>query len=277
MRDVLALLSKAYDYPVDIEFTANFSAGGQFKVNLLQCRPLQTRGLGKPIEIPKLYDKADCFFSVKGNFMGGNIRLPLDYVVYVDAQAYRRLNEQNKYAVARQIGVIKTCLRDKNTLLIGPGRMGHHLAVAGRTGPFYRAVQYVGALRAFLPGSGVYARIILRQPFFPGSCGNRDFLRAILVGHKDVSFEPGRVLGKENQLAVLSPQSKAFRTSSTSPKRRAWRIFPMSSRKCHLQIIPGLFHLPWRQKLLLRNTVGIQLRSSGGKTPLFTDFASSME
>lgn len=44
MKEMLALLSKAYDYPVDIEFTANFNKDNGFKINLLQCRPLQTKG-----------------------------------------------------------------------------------------------------------------------------------------------------------------------------------------------------------------------------------------
>jgi hypothetical protein len=72
MRDMLALISKVYEYPVDIEFTANFTSGNNFRVNLLQCRPLQTRGLGRSIEIPHLADAKDCLFSGKGNFMGGS-------------------------------------------------------------------------------------------------------------------------------------------------------------------------------------------------------------
>ena len=37
MKDMLNLLSRIYDYPVDIEFTGSFIEDG-FKVNLLQCR-----------------------------------------------------------------------------------------------------------------------------------------------------------------------------------------------------------------------------------------------
>jgi hypothetical protein len=44
MRDLLRLLSQIYDYPVDVEFTANFTGDGHFRINLVQCRPLQTRG-----------------------------------------------------------------------------------------------------------------------------------------------------------------------------------------------------------------------------------------
>jgi hypothetical protein len=49
MREMLKLLSDVYHYPVDIEFTVNFYARSALRVNLLQCRPLQTRGLGKTV------------------------------------------------------------------------------------------------------------------------------------------------------------------------------------------------------------------------------------
>jgi len=56
--------------------------------------------------------------------MGGNVRLPIDYVVYVNAQTYLKLNEQGKYEVARQIGLINTALKGKRVMLMGPGRWG---------------------------------------------------------------------------------------------------------------------------------------------------------
>lgn len=124
MKKALHIISKEYDYPVDIEFTANFKKDGSFKINIVQCRPLQTRGLGKSIEIPKLLNKKDCLFSSKGNFMGGNIRLPIDYIVYVSVDEYLSLSEVDKYKIARQIGILNTSLKDKNTMLMGPGRWG---------------------------------------------------------------------------------------------------------------------------------------------------------
>jgi hypothetical protein len=47
MRKILKTLETMYDYPVEIEFTANLTQQGDIKINLLQCRPLQTRGLAK--------------------------------------------------------------------------------------------------------------------------------------------------------------------------------------------------------------------------------------
>src|SRR5690606_37738299 len=57
MRDMLALLARVYDYPVDIEFTVNFAPDGSFRISLVQCRPLQTRGLGRPVKLPELKDR----------------------------------------------------------------------------------------------------------------------------------------------------------------------------------------------------------------------------
>ena len=124
MKKALHIISTEYNYPVDIEFTANFKEDGSFKINIVQCRPLQTRGLGKSIEIPKLLNKKDCLFSSKGNFMGGNIRLPIDCIVYVSADEYLDLTEVDKYKIARQIGILNTLLKGKNTMLMGPGRWG---------------------------------------------------------------------------------------------------------------------------------------------------------
>lgn len=124
MKKALHIVSREYDYPVDIEFTANFKKDGTFKINIVQCRPLQTRGLGKSIEIPKLLDKKDCLFSSQGNFMGGNIRLPIDYIIFVSVNEYLDLNEVDKYKIARQIGILNTALKGKNTMLMGPGRWG---------------------------------------------------------------------------------------------------------------------------------------------------------
>lgn len=69
MRRMMKILTEAYEYPVDTEFTVNFDRDGNFKMNLVQCRPLQTRGLGKSIPMPENMDKSDCIFYSKGNFM----------------------------------------------------------------------------------------------------------------------------------------------------------------------------------------------------------------
>lgn len=126
MRNVLSCLEKNYNYPVDIEYTVNFSEDGTFHVNLLQCRPLQTKGLGQEVAFPVSPSPEETLFSVTGDFMGGNLRLQVDIILYVDPVSYSSLNERGKYEIARVIGRLNRMF-DRGTvsvLLIAPGRIG---------------------------------------------------------------------------------------------------------------------------------------------------------
>lgn len=65
---ILKTLEKSYDYPVEIEFTVNFTSKSSYKINLLQCRPLQTRGLGQKVELPKKISPNNILFASPGYF-----------------------------------------------------------------------------------------------------------------------------------------------------------------------------------------------------------------
>ena len=121
MTKLMGDLAEKYDYPVDVEFACNFRPDREYKINLLQCRPLQTRGIGAQGVKPKVQDY---FFRITGNFMGGNVALPVRYIIKVDVESYLDLPEQKKYHVARCIGRLNALLRDEHTVLMGPGRWG---------------------------------------------------------------------------------------------------------------------------------------------------------
>ena len=127
MQLLLKTLEKAYRYPVDIEFTINKTKQGASKINLLQCRPLQTKGLKKRISIPKDIPQEKVFFAAEGGFMGGNSALPIKRVIWIDAKHYSQLSLSDKHEVARLIGRLNRRIKDREqqpTLLLGPGRWG---------------------------------------------------------------------------------------------------------------------------------------------------------
>lgn len=128
MQKILQILEKAYGYPVDTEFTVNFRADGEFQLNLLQCRPMLTKGLGNKVVIPRGIKKEKIIFQSSGNFMGGNISTVVDRIIYVDPEAYCGLSSpSDQYEVARIIGEINRLVSDKEeltTMLLGPGRWG---------------------------------------------------------------------------------------------------------------------------------------------------------
>ncbi len=225
MKDMLAQLSTIYDYPVDIEFTANFTSDSGFKVNLLQCRPLQTKGLGKAVVMPELTNKEECFFSSKGNFMGGNVRLPIDYVVYVDVKRYLARNEQEKYGVARQIGAINTALKGKNAMLLGPGRWGTTTPSLGVPAHFTELCNMSVICEVAYQEAGIMPELSYGSHFFQDLVETGIFYVAIFDGDKDVIFHPQWVLDRENILASISPKSKAFTDVIHVAKTEGMEIF----------------------------------------------------
>jgi len=225
MRDMLALLSKVYEYPVDIEFTANFMQDNQFKINLLQCRPLQTKGLGNTVEIPKLIDEQDCFFSLRGNFMGGNIQLPIDYVVFVHAKPYLELNEQGKYAIARQIGRINTALKGKNAMLLGPGRWGTTTPSLGVPVHFTELCNMSVICEVASTEAGFMPELSYGSHFFQDLVETGIFYVAIFDGQKEVVFNPEHILEQENRLEEILPGSEQYTNVIHIAKTDGMEIF----------------------------------------------------
>ncbi len=123
MKEVLSVLQNAYDYPVDVEFTANFREDESYFINILQCRPLQTQVLEAASEAPTT--QADqILLKVGRHFIGGNLHADIDYVISVDPKAYLAASEQDKYQIARTIGLYNQLLRNEKVMLMGPGRWG---------------------------------------------------------------------------------------------------------------------------------------------------------
>ncbi len=210
MREILSLLARAYNYLVDMEFTANFSTDNRFKINLLQCRPLQTRGLGRTVSIPELADEGDCFFSSLGNFMGGSMRLPVDYVIFVRAREYLELYEREKYEVARTIGQINRELKGRNAMLVGPGRWGSTTPSLGVPVSFSEICnmkvlcEYSSKQQGFMP------ELSYGSHFFLDMVESEIFYVAIFDGYSGVVFNPGYILQKKNMLASFLPGSAKF-------------------------------------------------------------------
>ncbi|MDR0293675.1 MAG: PEP/pyruvate-binding domain-containing protein [Oscillospiraceae bacterium] len=204
MRTVLDSLKKEYGYPVDIEFTTNFTAGGDFRFNLLQCRPLQTKGLGAAVKIPKP-ETDSVFFAAAGNFMGGNARLPLDYVIFVKAGEYLALSERDKYMTARLIGTLNQALKGKNTLLAGPGRWGTTTPSLGVPVHFSELCNMAAICEISYQKAGLMPELSFGSHFFQDIVESDIFYAAVFEGDENVTFRPQRILSRENLFCGLLP------------------------------------------------------------------------
>ncbi|AGN16754.1 PEP/pyruvate-binding domain-containing protein [Methanobrevibacter sp. AbM4] len=124
MKEVLSTLQKAYDYPVDIEYTVNVGENHSFVVNLLQCRPLQVSKSDEKIEIPKVTDNV--YFHFKDSSMGRSRKEDIDTLVYVHPYYYYHYPYSEKPKIRNVIGKINKYCREnnRNSMLIVPGRLG---------------------------------------------------------------------------------------------------------------------------------------------------------
>jgi len=127
MRDMLSTLQRAYDYPVDVEFTANFIDEKHYKIDLVQCRPFQVREAGTIPNPPAHIAPERLVLEAHGAVIGHSRIGTIDRLVYVAPEQFGQMPLNERHKIARLIGQI-TRLRGpdaaKSPLLIGPGRWG---------------------------------------------------------------------------------------------------------------------------------------------------------
>ena len=126
LREILQILQAAYNHPVDIEFTANFVGDGRYKINLLQCRPLQVQGAAT-MELPDVkVKKEDLIIAARGAVIGHSRLNRIDRFVYVSPTLYGRLPLQDRHEVARLLGEINRTRSEgvDTVMMLGPGRWG---------------------------------------------------------------------------------------------------------------------------------------------------------
>ena len=134
MRELLSTLERAYEYPVDIEFTANFFVEDRYSINLLQCRPLPVRGV-ELARLPKPSIAAeDRVIEAHGAVIGHSRLVPVERFIYIVPSEYGQLSDSERYQVASLIGRVNAAhdgIGKGAVVLIGPGRWGTSTASLG--------------------------------------------------------------------------------------------------------------------------------------------------
>lgn len=126
MRDMLKKLEAAYGTPVDVEFTTNFYNKRHYRVNLVQCRPLQVSEGGFVQEAPKHIDESQIALKAHGAVIGHSRDVRIDRIVEVVPSVYGQLPVKDRYSIARLIGQLMHIADTEpgNILIMGPGRWG---------------------------------------------------------------------------------------------------------------------------------------------------------
>lgn len=125
LREMLQRLEAAYGCPVDTEFAVNFFERDGYRINLLQCRPLQVQAETRAAAVPVSMRREDVLLEASGVVVGQSRATPIDRLIYVVPEVYGKLPIHERYHVARLIG--RLMHQDKTArqvALLGPGRWG---------------------------------------------------------------------------------------------------------------------------------------------------------
>ncbi len=127
LRHILATLEAAYQYPVDIEFSVHLLPDDSYRLNLLQCRPLQVASSTVAKELPESLAPDQILLENRGPLIGRSRVEPVGRIIYVVPDRYSTLRIQDRYAVARLVGHLTHLPRKAGSgslMLAGPGRWG---------------------------------------------------------------------------------------------------------------------------------------------------------
>jgi len=213
MSRMLKDLEAVYQYPIDIEFTANFNAEGRLQVNLLQCRPFQTKGQKSQVVIPERIPKKKVFIRQEGNFMGGSVSQSLARIIYIDPKGYTKLTLSEKYDVARIVGRLNKLIErreDMPTAVFGPGRWGTTTPAMGVPVTFSEISKIaVIAEIAYRDGS-LIPDLSFGTHFFQDLVETDIFYMAIYPEKEKVFFNTSWLESLPNRLLDLLPQEGRY-------------------------------------------------------------------
>lgn len=123
LRTLLRTLHAAYAHPVEIEFALNFVPDGGYRINLLQCRPMQVRsvegvqGVEPPAGVARLLE-------ARGAVIGPSRVIRPERIVLVRPAAFAALDQPRRLAVTRVLGRLNALAGGRCVLMLGPGRWG---------------------------------------------------------------------------------------------------------------------------------------------------------
>jgi hypothetical protein len=214
MHRMLKKLEEIYDYPVETEFTVNFTQANAYKINLLQCRPVQTKGQAQRVKMPTDIRHDSIFISLEGNFMGGSVVQNIARIIFVDPLAYSELPVSDKYSIARLIGKLNRLVKNRDAtpvMLLGPGRWGTTTPSLGVPVRFSEInnVSFLGEI-AYTAGN-LMPELSFGTHFFQDLVETNIFYLALFPDNPEVIFHRSILDRFENMIESLEPDSSKYR------------------------------------------------------------------
>ncbi|MCF7958839.1 MAG: PEP/pyruvate-binding domain-containing protein, partial [Phycisphaerae bacterium] len=213
MQKILKNLERYYHYPVDVEFTVNFTTDGAFKINVVQCRPLQTKGIKANVRLPENIMPEDILFASQGYTMGGSISQAIKKMIYVDPVKYVETSNQQKYSIARLVGKLNRQIADRETsptMLLGPGRWGTTTPSLGVPVNFSEINKVSILVEIAYEGGSLMPELSFGAHFFQDLVESDIFYVALFPQKETVVFNRNKITEMPNLLTQYFPEENEF-------------------------------------------------------------------
>lgn len=214
LKAILKRLEREYNYPVDIEFTAelipNASRSPRVVFHLLQCRPTVSQETGQRARLPTDVPEEDKIFSANRLIPQGVVS-EVRYLIYVYPEKYSQLARPTiKLELARVIGRLNKRLEAQTFVLMGPGRWGSSNIDLGLP-VGYADINNVRVLVevASPRGQGV-PDVSYGTHFFQDLVEAHIYALPLFLDDPGIIFNRAFILGSPNDLADLLPGDAAY-------------------------------------------------------------------
>jgi pyruvate, water dikinase len=215
MRELCRNLQNAYSYPVDIEFTANFTPDGKFRINLLQCRPFQVKigGEGSQVNPPDEVDPHNLLLQSRGPIVGHSLATVVDRLIYVVPSVYSQMSINERHSVARLVGKLTHLDPPENhrtIMLLGPGRWGTSMPSLGVPVTFAEINTVSVICELALMHAGLVPDVSLGTHFFNDLVEMDMLYLAVSPGRAGNQLNEEFLARQPNQLSALLPAAHQY-------------------------------------------------------------------
>jgi hypothetical protein len=212
MRRMLKTIEQVYRHPVEIEFTVNFAPDQTELINLVQCRPFQTKGQGGQVHFPETLPEENILFQSTGHFMGGSIVQPIARIIWIDPERYLELPLSERYELARVVGRLNQAMDRNETpaMLLAPGRLGTSTPSMGLPVRFSEINRMAVLVEQAFPQGGLMPELSYGTHFFHDLVEAGIFYLALFPEQSGCRFNRAWFESLPNQLDKVLPEANEF-------------------------------------------------------------------
>jgi len=213
MKTILKKLDRHYERPVDIEFAVQFIPAypkPNFKIFLLQCRPLSNQNWVQNVAVPQDVPLADQIFSANGLVPSGLVD-SIKYIVYVDPLVYSQVADNSiRMELARVVGRLNKRLEGEKFILMGPGRWGSSNIDLGIKVSYADIYNTSMLIEIAVARNGITPELSYGTHFFQDLVESNIYPLALYPDNPGILFNYKFINQAPNKLTSLLPQASFY-------------------------------------------------------------------